>query len=74
MAEIAGPNPAEPIVLFTIGHTRAILNLRKSNVLSIQCKSNRQINVVERPYADDTFRDHVPGIKIPGIENIPNSC
>jgi len=24
MAEIAGPNPAEPIVLFTTGHTRSV--------------------------------------------------
>jgi len=24
MAEVAGPNPAEPIVLFTIGHARAV--------------------------------------------------
>jgi len=24
MAEIAGPNPAEPIVLFTTGHARSV--------------------------------------------------
>jgi hypothetical protein len=24
MAEVAGPNPAEPIVLFTVGHARAV--------------------------------------------------
>jgi hypothetical protein len=65
---------AASIVLLRITDTGAVLNLRKSNVVSIQYKKNRQINAVETTYADDTFCYYVPGIKIPRIEDIPDSC
>jgi len=40
MAEIAGPNPAEPIVLFAIGHTAAVYSAFSGALVYYEAKES----------------------------------